>query len=355
MQIETLTIPTHDTVLRVTDAEAGLTGFIAIHSTARGPAAGGLRMRAYESEAYESEDAALADVLALSRGMTLKTAAADLPLGGGKAVILGNPAEKTEAKLHAMGRAVETLGGRYWTAEDMGMSPADMQVVRRETRFVAGLPDGPYASGDPSPRTARGVFYAMRVAAERRFGSRDLAGRTVAIQGLGHVGWHLAKLARAAGAELLVSDIDPARSAQAAATFGAEVVAHDAILTARADILAPCAIGGVITEEVASVIPARIVCGAANNQLASDAAGDILHRRGILYAPDYVANGGGIVNVAAEILRVPDRMHFVTERLSALERMMAHILDSAARAGTGPHRVADRIVAERLNAGDAAA
>jgi hypothetical protein len=151
-----------------------------------------------------------------------------------------------------MGRAIDTLGGRYWTAEDMGMSPADMQVVRQENEFVAGLPDGPYASGDPSPRTARGVFYAMRVAAERRFGSRDLAGRRVAIQGLGHVGWHLAKLLRAAGAELKVSDIDPGRAEQAAWTFGAEAVAPEDILTAPADILAPCAIGGVITEEVAA-------------------------------------------------------------------------------------------------------
>jgi leucine dehydrogenase len=343
MKIETLSLPSHETVLRVTDAAAGLTGFIAIHSTARGPAAGGLRMRA-----YASERAALADVLALSRGMTLKNAAADLPLGGGKAVILGAPDEKTEAMLRVMGRAIETLEGRYWTAEDMGMSPDDMAVVRQETAYVAGLADGPHASGDPSPRTARGVFYAMRVAAERRFGSRDLAGRIVAIQGLGHVGWHLAKLLRAAGADLKVSDIDPARAEQAARTFGATAVAPDAILTARADILAPCAIGGVITEELARTIPARVVCGAANNQLASDMAGDILHERGILYAPDYVANGGGIINVAAEILQVPGRMQFVSDRLSALEGMMVHILDSAARSEAAPHRVADRIVAERL-------
>jgi leucine dehydrogenase len=350
MQIETLSIPGHETVLRVTDAGADLTGFIAVHSTARGPAAGGLRMRA-----YESEEAALADVLALARGMTLKNAAADLPLGGGKAVILGAPGEKTEAKLRAMGRAIDTLGGRYWTAEDMGMSPADMKIVREETAFVAGLADGPHASGDPSPRTARGVFYAMRVAAERRFGSRELAGRRIAIQGLGHVGWHLAKLLRAAGAELLVSDIDMARARQAAQTFGATAVEPDEILTAEVDILAPCAIGGVITEAVAKAMRAGLVCGAANNQLASDAAGDVLHARGILYAPDYVANGGGIINVAAEILRVPDRVHFVTERLEALEGMMAHILDSAERQKAAPHRIADGIVAERLTRSDAAA
>jgi leucine dehydrogenase len=242
MQIETLSIHSHETVLRVTDADAGLTGFIAIHSTARGSAAGGLRMRR-----YASEEEALADVLALSRGMTLKNAAAELPLGGGKAVIMGDPREKTEAQLRAMGRAVDSLGGRYWTAEDMGMSPSDMAVIRRETRFVAGLADGPFASGDPSPRTARGVFYAMRVAAKRRLGSRVLEGRRVAIQGLGHVGWHLAKQLRAAGADLAVADMDEARARQAAQTFVAEMVAPEAILRTEADIFAPCAIGGILT------------------------------------------------------------------------------------------------------------
>lgn len=297
---------------------------------------------------YASEEEALADVLALSRGMTLKNAAAELPLGGGKAVIMGDPREKTEAQLRAMGRAVDSLGGRYWTAEDMGMSPSDMAVIRRETRFVAGLADGPFASGDPSPRTARGVFYATRVAAKRRLGSRVLEGRRVAIQGLGHVGWHLAKQLRAAGADLAVADMDEARARQAAQTFGAEVVAPEAILRTEADIFAPCAIGGILTQETARTLRSAIVCGAANTQLASDEAGDILHERGVLYVPDYVANGGGIVNVAAEILQVPDRMRFVNDKLAALERTVALILDRAAEEGAGPHRVADRIVAARL-------
>lgn len=343
MQIDTIPVPSHETVLRIHDAASDLTGFIAIHSTARGPAAGGLRMRAYQDEA-----AALEDVLALSRGMTLKTAAADLPLGGGKAVILGDAGAKTEAQLRAMGRAIDTLQGAYWTAEDMGMSPRDMAVIRTETPYVAGLDDGPFASGDPSPRTARGVFYAMRVAAGHRFGSRDLSRRRVAIMGLGHVGWHLAKLLRAAGARLIVADTDPERAAQAARTFGAEVVAPEAITRTPAEIFAPCAIGGVVTEAVARDLPAGIVCGAANTQLAGDTAGDILHGRGIVYAPDYVANGGGIVNVAAEILRVPDRAHFVTTRLEALEAMMDRILTRSARDGVGPHRVADAIVSERI-------
>ena len=331
MQIKDIPVASHEAVLAVTDAASGLRGYIAVHSTSRGPAAGGLRMRAYVSDAD-----ALADVLALSRGMTLKTAAADLPLGGGKAVIVGDPTAKTNGQLRAMGRAIHTLRGDYWTAEDMGMSPSDMAVIRGETPYVAGLADGPFASGDPSPRTARGVFYAMRVAAQHRFGTRDLTGRRVTIMGLGHVGWHLAKLLRAAGARLIVADTDAARAEQAAWTFGAEVAAPSAIAVTPAEIFAPCAIGGIVTEQLAQDIPVAIVCGAANTQLASDVAGDILHKRGILYAPDYVANGGGIVNVAAEILRIPDRMHFVTTRLEALEAMMDSILTQAAREQVGP-------------------
>jgi len=199
------------------------------------------------------------------------------------------------------------------------------------------------------------VFYAMRVAAERRFGTRDLSGRRVAIQGLGHVGWHLAKLLRAAGADLVVADMDQAQAAQAGWTFGAEVVAPEDILAQNVDILAPCAIGGVITDDVARSLSAGLICGAANNQLGSVRAGDILHDRGILYAPDYVANGGGIINVAAEILQVRDRMKFVSDRLATLERMMAQILDASAQSGVAPHRLAEQIVMERLTPSDEAA
>jgi leucine dehydrogenase len=329
--------------LRVEDAATGLVGFIAVHSTLRGPAAGGLRMRPYATEAE-----ALDDALRLSRGMTLKNAAADLPLGGGKAVIIGDPAQKTEAQLQAFARAIDALQGRYWTAEDMGMSPADMAVIRGVTRYVAGLDSGAHASGDPSPVTARGVFYAMRVAAAHRWGSPVLEGRRVAVQGLGHVGWHLAKLVRAAGAQLVVADRDAERAAWAATTFGAEVADPQAILSVDADILAPCAIGGILNADSVPGIRAEIICGAANNQLADDAAGDALHARGILYVPDYVANGGGIVNVATEILGIRDRRAFVSDRLSALEEMTDRILTRAEAENTGPHRVADEVVAARL-------
>ena len=212
MDITAVAATGHEEVYRVSDPQVGLTGFIAIHSTALGPAAGGLRMRV-----YGSEHEALEDVLRLSRGMSLKNAAAGLPLGGGKAVIMGDPArDKTPALLRAMGRAVDTLNGRYWTAEDMGMGPDDMAVIASETAYVAGLAGGAYASGDPSPVTAQGVFNAIRLSAADRLGSADLRGLRVALQGLGHVGSSLAALLHAAGARLIVSDIDPARTARAA-------------------------------------------------------------------------------------------------------------------------------------------
>ncbi|MGY3439277.1 MULTISPECIES: Glu/Leu/Phe/Val family dehydrogenase [unclassified Marinovum] len=335
---------THEEVYRVTDRDSGLEGVIAIHSTKSGPAAGGLRMRV-----YDGFDAALADVLALSRGMTYKNAAAGLPLGGGKAVILGDPrTDKTEARLRAMGRAVAELNGRYWTAEDMGMSPADMQVLAGETDFVAGLADGPFASGDPSPVTAKGVFNAMKIGAARQFGCPDLAGKRVAVQGLGHVGWSLCEFLNAAGAHLIVADTDAGRVAEAVATFGAEVAEPGAIHAVPADVFAPCAIGGVLNAKTLPEIDAAMICGAANNQLADEATAKALHARGILYLPDYVANGGGIINVATEILQLESRAGFVAERLRQLEATMQGILDAAARKDVSPALVADATVEQGM-------
>lgn len=331
---------THEEVYRVTDRDSGLEGVIAIHSTRAGPAAGGLRMRV-----YDGFQAALADVLNLSRGMTYKNAAAGLPLGGGKAVILGDPqVDKTEARLRAMGRAVAELGGRYWTAEDMGMTPDDLKVVAGETDFVAGLADGPFASGDPSPVTALGVFNALKIGAARQFGSDDLTGKRVAVQGLGHVGWFLCEHLHLAGARLIVADTVAARVQQAVAAFGADVADPGRVHAAEADIFAPCAIGGVLNETSVPELRADMICGAANNQLASDAAANLLHDRGILYLPDYVANGGGIINVASEILRIADRERFVAERLDQLKHTMSGILDAAARQDTSPAHVADETV-----------
>ena len=345
MHITNITSPAHEHVIRVSDAGAGLIGFIALHSTQLGPAAGGLRMRA-----YENEDAALNDVLRLSHGMTFKNAAAGLPLGGGKAVIMGDPATKTPAMLAAFGRAIDMLKGRYWTAEDMGMSPQDMAVLAGVTPFVAGLPEGDFASGDPSPVTAQGIFNAIRCTARHRFGSDNLAGRRVAVQGLGHVGWHLAGLLRKAGASLVVADIDARQSARANAEFGAEVVGVEDILTVRADILAPCAIGGILNARTIEALNVAAVAGGANNQLATPADGDRLHARGILYAPDYVANAGGIINVATEILRIADRPAFVAGKLAQAEATLDAILSGAAARGLAPHRIADETVLTRMQA-----
>jgi leucine dehydrogenase len=339
-----LFIPSHEEVYRVEDTGAGLRGFIALHSTRLGPAAGGLRMRV-----YDSDEAALADVLNLSRGMSYKNAAAGLPLGGGKAVIMGDPvADKTPALLRAMGRAIDALGGRYWTAEDMGMGPADMAEIARETRYVAGRDQGQHASGDPSPVTAHGVVAAMRAGAAQVWGSGDPAGRHVAVQGLGHVGWHLCRILHAAGARLSVADMDGTRAATTAREFGAETVPPETIHAAEADIFAPCAIGGVLNAETIPAIRARMICGAANNQLATPQDADRLHARGILYLPDYVANGGGIINVSAEILEVADRAAWVDARLDAIGANMAHILEQAAGERISPAVVADRMVEEAL-------
>lgn len=349
MKITHLSQPDHETVLRVADPATGLVGFIAVHSTTLGPAAGGLRMRPYADEATALEDA-----LRLSAGMSFKNAAAGLPLGGGKAVIMGDPRQKTDAQLRAFGMAIETLNGRYWTAEDMGMSPEDMAVLHEATQFVAGRDAGDFASGDPSPITARGIFQSIRTAAQHRFGSAALQGRRVAIQGLGHVGWSLAVLLRAAGAALSVSDIDPRRAAQAARCLGAEIVAPEAILTAKADIFAPCAVGGILNETSIPALRVSIVCGGANNQLACPEDAARLHNRGVLYAPDYVVNAGGIINVATEILRIRDRAGFVQDKLHAIDNTLAAILREAARQGRSPAAVADAIIAPRFQPQSAA-
>ncbi len=338
MQIHPIPAAEHEAVYRVSDPASGLLGFIALHSTVRGPAAGGLRMRAYASEAE-----ALTDVLLLSRGMTYKNAAADLPLGGGKAVMVGDAARKTPEMLRAMGAAVERLEGRYWTAEDMGMSPADMEVVAERTSYVAGRKGVPFASGDPSPVTARGIFNALRLAVSRRLGG-GVERRTVALQGLGHVGMHLASLLHGAGAHLVVTDVDAGRVAEAQARFDARGVGLEAIYDTQADVFAPCAIGGVINEGTVPRLRVSVVAGGANNQLAAARDGAALQARGILYAPDYIANAGGIVNVATEILRIADREGFVADKLAALERALAAVFDRAAAEDRAPGDVADATV-----------
>ena len=344
MKITQVTAPSHETVLRVEDGATGLVGFIAVHSTRLGPAAGGLRMRP-----YSNEDEALEDALRLSRGMTYKNAAAELPLGGGKAVIVGHPTHlKTPELLHAFGRAIETLKGQYWTAEDMGMSPADMVEISKQTQYVAGLPGGAFASGDPSPITARGIFNSIRTTAHHAFGTSELNGRTVAVQGLGHVGAHLCNMLHDAGAELIVADIDETRVAKAVEGFGARASDPVGILSTEADILAPCAIGAVLNQATIPTLKVKAVCGGANNQLATVEDGTRLHQRGILYAPDFVANAGGIINVATEILQIESRQTWVDEKLSAMDQTLDRILTRAQQLDCSPDDVATGIVDEMI-------
>ena len=284
----------HEQVVLCHDESSGYRGIVAIHSTTLGPALGGTRFWNYESD----EDA-IVDALRLARGMTYKNAVAGLNLGGGKSVIIGNNRTvDREMIFRAHGRFVESLGGRYITAEDVGTSTADMDFVHMETDYVAGLAG---RSGDPSPVTAHGVFRAIQAAAKERWGTDDLSSRTVTVQGCGHVGYFLAKELHTAGAKLIVTDIDPERVKRVVHEFGAQGVAPDEIYASAADIFAPCALGAIINDRTIPLLRAEIVAGAANNQLQEDRHGQELESRDILYAPDYVANAGGVINVYSEL------------------------------------------------------
>ncbi len=326
--------------VRLHDAESGLDGVIAIHSTTLGPGAGGCRFWT-----YSGIDEALADALRLAEGMSYKNALAGLPLGGAKAVLRKPAGDFDRAKLfRAFGRAVEQLGGLYVTAEDVGTSVADMQEVAGTTRHVAGLPPAAgRAGGDPSPWTARGVFESMRAAA--RFAlDTDLAGLTVAVQGTGNVGADLCRRLSDAGARLVIADPNPARRDRLAAILGAKVVDVDAIASVQAEIFAPCALGGVLNRDSVRAMKAKLVCGAANNQLAAPEVGDMLRDRGIAYAPDYVVNAGGIISVSAEYLGEDESD--VEARVGQIAPRVAALLDRAAREGRSPAAVADEMAEE---------
>jgi leucine dehydrogenase len=284
----------HEQLVICNDNSAGYRGIIAIHSTTLGPALGGTRFWQ-----YATDEEAIVDALRLARGMTYKNAVAGLNLGGGKSVIIGN--NKTtdrEMIFRAHGRFVESLGGRYITAEDVGTSTADMDFVHMETKNVSGLAG---RSGDPSPVTAHGVFRAIQASAKERWGSDDLSTKTVSVQGCGHVGYYLAKELHEAGAKLIVTDIDAERVKQVVTEFGARAVAPDEIYAVQADIFAPCALGGIINDKTIPQLKVQIVCGAANNVLLEEKHGDTLEKKDILYTPDYVANAGGVINVYSEL------------------------------------------------------
>lgn len=319
------------------DPVTGLRAIIAIHDTRLGPALGGCRYLA-----YPDDDSALRDAIRLARGMSYKAALAGLPHGGGKAVIL-RPAHVPDraALFEAFGRMVETLGGRYITAVDSGTSSLDVDCVALHTRHVTST----QAAGDPSPCTALGVFAGIRASALARLGSDDLEGLRIAVQGLGNVGYALAEQLAAAGADLLVSDLDPGRVQLAVEQLGAHPVASDALLTTPCDILAPCGLGGVLNAQSAPQLRCAVVAGAANNQLASPDIADLLEARGILYAPDYVINSGGLIHVA--LRHRGDDMPAITAHLARIGQRLTDIYAHAQADKRSPARVADAL-AERL-------
>jgi leucine dehydrogenase len=316
MRITNIRKPGYEKISAFHDSDSGLKAFISIHSTALGPAAGGVRMKLYANDA-----AALEDAMQLSRAMTYKAAMADLPLGGGKSVIVGDPEkDKSPALWEAFGRCLESLGGDYIAAEDMGTVPADMDAIARVSRHVLGTSPHLGGTGNPASFTARGVFAGIQASLLWRFGSEKISGRRVAIQGLGAVGAELAAALAGAGAELVVSDIRRDRMEQAASRYGAEQAAPDEIHRVRCDVFAPCAMGGALNERTVNELGCEIVAGSANNQVASDEAASMISWRGILYAPDYVINAGGIIGVTAPLagLDASDReakIHSIGSRL----------------------------------------
>ena len=337
--IEKSTNSDHEKVVFGSDPQSGYRGIIAIHSTARGPAVGGTRLWN-----YANEEEALVDVLRLSRGMTYKNALAGVPLGGGKAVIIGDNKTLDRDLIFTLhGKFVETLGGRFVTAEDVGTSPADMEIVRRETRHVAGALSG---TGDPSPFTARGVFRAMQAAAQHLWKSDDLAGVTVALQGCGNVGYNLAKNLHASGARLIVSDVDPHKSARLVEEFDAAVVDHDHIASAEADVFAPCALGAVINDQTVPQLRVEVVAGAANNQLHEDRHGEMLRQRGVLYVPDYAANSGGVFSGCLELLKwTPEH---VAKKVDEIYDTILRVLELARADDISTNNAADRLAEKNL-------
>ena len=338
MQITELQIDGYERV--TSGVEGDYRGFVAIHSTKLGPAVGGTRFWK-----YENDEAAIHDLLRLARGMTYKNALAGLPLGGGKSIMLRPDGVIDREKIfRAHGRFVETFGGRYITAEDVGTNPDDIAIVRQETKHAAGL----YGlSGDPSPFTARGVFRAMQAAATHRWGSESLVGKTIALQGCGNVGYHLASLLHADDVRLIVSDVDPVKVDRLVKEFDAVAVGPEEIYAVESDVYAPCALGGIINDETIAQIKAEIITGGANNQLLEERHGDELEKRGILYAPDYAANAGGIINGCRELLGWEESQ--TTSKVDEIYDTVLDIFRTAKAEGIPTYKAADRLAERRLN------
>ena len=332
----------HEQIVYCHDPKTGLKAIIGIHDTTLGPALGGTRLWC-----YENEEQALKDVLRLSRGMTYKAACAGLNLGGGKAVIIAKPEQKTEAMFRSFGRFVESLGGRYITAEDVNTCVTDMNHVRMETRFVTGVSPALGGSGDPSPVTALGVFCGLKAAVKHRLGRDDVKGLKVAVQGIGNVGRYLCQYLSEEGAKLFVSDLSADRCKEMERAYGATAVSTEEILSLDVDVFAPCALGGVLNSSSISKMKAKIIAGGANNQLEDEAVHSVLLREHrITYCPDYVLNAGGLINVYNELLGY-NRDKALSEARN-IGVSIAKILEEADREGITSHAASQRLAERRI-------
>lgn len=333
----------HEQVVFCHDKKSGLKAIIAIHNTHRGPSLGGCRMWP-----YQNDEEALTDALRLSKGMTYKSAMANLDLGGGKAVIIGDPRQgKSPELLRALGGFIQNLSGQYITAEDSGTSVADMKVIGEQTEFVSGIQDDDEHGGDPSPSTAYGTFIGLKTAVKHRLDRHDLQGIKVAIQGVGNVGFHLARHLKDAGAELYVCDIHQANVDKAVNELNATAVNPEDIYGLDVDVFAPCAMGAVINDTTLPQLKATVIAGAANNQLATPVHGDLLFQHEILYAPDYVINAGGIIDIAYQ--RENKSKEAMLKHVEGIGATLDEVFTQSSKQGQSPHIVADDIARQRFS------
>ncbi len=335
----------HEQVVFCQDEATGLKAIIAIHNTTLGPALGGTRMWMYDNEMQ-----ALNDVLRLSRGMTFKASISGLNLGGGKAVIIGDSyTQKSEALFRRFGKFVNSLGGKYITAEDVGISPKEMEFVSMETKHVSGLPESMGGSGDPSPVTAYGVYMGMKAAAKRQWGTDSLSGKKVLVQGVGHVGQTLVDYLSKENAQIILCDINQDRVNEMAAKYGATVVDNEDVFSADMDIYAPCALGATLNNDSIPQLKAEIVAGAANNQLADENVhGKMLQERGILYAPDFLINAGGLINVYREVAGISREK--AMEQAENIYNTTLGIFETASAENITTHEAAMEIAKRRIEA-----
>ncbi|WP_299738273.1 branched-chain amino acid dehydrogenase [uncultured Rossellomorea sp.] len=324
------------------DESSGLKAIIAIHDTTLGPALGGTRMWT-----YESEEAAIEDALRLARGMTYKNAAAGLNLGGGKTVIIGDPRkDKNEEMFRAFGRYIQGLNGRYITAEDVGTTVADMDLIHEETDYVTGISPAFGSSGNPSPVTAYGVYRGIKAAAKEAFGTDSLEGKTIAVQGIGNVAYNMCRHLHEEGANLIVTDINKEAVQRAVDEFGAKAVDINEIYGVDCDIFAPCALGAIINDETIPQLKAKVIAGAANNQLKETRHGDAIHEMGIVYAPDYVINAGGVINVADELYGYNSER--AMKKVEQVYNNVERVIEIAKRDNVPTYVAADRMAEERI-------